>query len=261
MNIDFHTHGRLSKKLSFDREYTDALFQCAKKSGLDAVCLTEHFNTVEFTVIYDYMCQYYEQQGDTFLYQGLRIYPGMEIDVLERGHTLFLGNYKEIVEFNQQLELYKEKGKFLPLEQLLKMAQPYEFIKGIAHPYREGCRLTEGLDELLKQFDFIDLNGKDVAIYGDVMRTKVKQLANELKLSVVGGSDTHQALQYGSLYTMMNEEISTIRKLKQEINAGNYELYINPEISYRVKAAGALKRTLKEIDALNGDYIQFAMIH
>ena len=261
MNIDFHTHGRLSKKLSFDRDYTDALFQFAKNSGLDAVCLTEHFNTVEFTVIYDYMCQHYEQQEDTFLYQGLRIYPGMEIDVLERGHTLFIGNYKEIVAFNRQLEPYKEKGKFLPLEQLLEMAQPYELIKGIAHPYREGCCLTEGLDELLKQFDFIDLNGKDVAVYGDVMRNKINELGKELKLSVVGGSDTHQALQYGSLYTKMNEDISSIRKLKQEINAGNYEICINPEISYRVKAAGALKKALKAIDALNGNYIQFASIN
>ena len=55
MKIDFHTHGKLAKKLPFSKEYTDWLFREAQKSGLDALCLTEHFNTLGFrrcTVIY-----------------------------------------------------------------------------------------------------------------------------------------------------------------------------------------------------------------
>ena len=44
MKIDFHTHGKLAKKLPFSKEYTDWLFREAQKSGLDALCLTEHFN-------------------------------------------------------------------------------------------------------------------------------------------------------------------------------------------------------------------------
>ena len=43
MKIDFHTHGKLAKKLPFSKEYTDWLFREAQRSGLDALCLTEHF--------------------------------------------------------------------------------------------------------------------------------------------------------------------------------------------------------------------------
>ena len=45
MYIDFHTHGKLAKKLPFSKEYTDWLLREAKEAGLDAICLTEHFNT------------------------------------------------------------------------------------------------------------------------------------------------------------------------------------------------------------------------
>ena len=41
MKIDFHTHGKLAKKLPFSKEYTDWLFGEAQKTGLDALCLTE----------------------------------------------------------------------------------------------------------------------------------------------------------------------------------------------------------------------------
>ena len=45
MNIDFHTHGKLAKKLPFSTQYTDQMFHKAYLKGLDAICLTEHFNT------------------------------------------------------------------------------------------------------------------------------------------------------------------------------------------------------------------------
>ena len=51
MKIDFHTHGKLAKKLPFSTDYTDWLFDQAKRSGLDALCLTEHFNTLQFDEI------------------------------------------------------------------------------------------------------------------------------------------------------------------------------------------------------------------
>ena len=57
MRIDFHTHGKLAKKLPFSKEYTDWLFREAKRAGLDALCLTEHFNTLGFQDIYQYLSQ------------------------------------------------------------------------------------------------------------------------------------------------------------------------------------------------------------
>ena len=41
MFIDFHTHGKLAKKLPFSTEYTDWLMEEAGRAGLDAICLTD----------------------------------------------------------------------------------------------------------------------------------------------------------------------------------------------------------------------------
>ena len=79
MKIDFHTHGKLAKKLPFSREYTDWLFREAQKSGLDALCLTEHFNTLGFQEVYRYISGRCSRDGDSLVTEnGFRIFPGME---------------------------------------------------------------------------------------------------------------------------------------------------------------------------------------
>ena len=55
MRIDFHTHEKLAKKLPLSPEDTDWLFGEAKRAGLDALCLTEHFNTLGFREVYRYL--------------------------------------------------------------------------------------------------------------------------------------------------------------------------------------------------------------
>ena len=78
MKLDMHTHGKLAKKLPFSPEYTDWLFREANEAGLDALCLTEHFNTLGFAEVYQYISENYEEERDTFLTrEGLRIFPGM----------------------------------------------------------------------------------------------------------------------------------------------------------------------------------------
>ncbi len=47
MYIDFHTHGKLAKKIPFTIRYVDWLFREAKAAGLDAFCLTEHADTFQ----------------------------------------------------------------------------------------------------------------------------------------------------------------------------------------------------------------------
>ena len=43
---------------------------------------------------------------------GLLVFPGMEVDVAESGHTLVLGTMEEILDFNRALEPHKAKGRF-----------------------------------------------------------------------------------------------------------------------------------------------------
>ena len=65
MRLDFHTHGKLAKKLPFSTAYTDWLFGEARRAGLDALCLTEHFNTLQFADVYGYIASVSRRIGDT----------------------------------------------------------------------------------------------------------------------------------------------------------------------------------------------------
>ncbi|HJC62880.1 MAG TPA: PHP domain-containing protein, partial [Candidatus Blautia merdavium] len=87
MDIDFHTHGKLAKKLPFSGVYTDWLLKEAKNAGLDAICLTEHFNTLQFERLYEYIQSRCQRDQDTLITrEGLRIFAGMETDIAETGH-------------------------------------------------------------------------------------------------------------------------------------------------------------------------------
>ena len=117
MRLDFHTHGKLAKKLPFSTTYTDWLFAEARRAGLDALCLTEHFNTLQFDRLYGYLASVSSRNGDCLeLENGLRIFPGMETDVAEGGHILSIGPLEAILELNSRLEPHKEKGNFLPFD-------------------------------------------------------------------------------------------------------------------------------------------------
>ena len=97
MRLDFHTHGKLAKKLPFSTAYTDWLFGEARRAGLDALCLTEHFNTLQFADVYGYIASVSRRIGDTLeLENGLRVFPGMETDVAEGGHILSIGPLEAI---------------------------------------------------------------------------------------------------------------------------------------------------------------------
>ena len=115
MRLDFHTHGKLAKKLPFSTAYTDWLFGEARRAGLDALCLTEHFNTLQFADVYGYIASVSRRTGDALeLENGLRVFPGMETDVAEGGHILSIGPLEAILELNRRLEPHKERGTFCP---------------------------------------------------------------------------------------------------------------------------------------------------
>ncbi len=162
MYIDFHTHGKLAKKLPFSKEYTHWLFAEAKRAGLDAICLTEHFNTFGFDDVYQYIAKHSDKDGDTFIFDGLRIFSGMETDIQEGGHILSIGPVEEILDLNHQLERHKQKNSFMKFEELMNLFEKYSIIVGAAHPFREGSHIPKLPMEQLSRLDFFDLNGKDM---------------------------------------------------------------------------------------------------
>ena len=256
MKIDFHTHGKLAKKLPFSGAYTSWLLTEAKTAGLDAICLTEHFNTIGFQEIYQYLENHYEKEGDCYVTdQGLKLFPGMETDIAEGGHVLSIGPSDQILELNQRLEPYKEKGNFLPFETLSRYFDSYDLLVGAGHPYREGGHIPELSDHLIRKFDFFDLNGKDIAEDEAGTKEKVYALAGKFDKKVAAGSDTHQSFQYGCIYNVFEKECVTVKEIREQIEKEAYEIRISQMASFQVKTAGLLKKSLKEINALGGEYV------
>ena len=239
MRLDFHTHGKLAKKLPFSTAYTDWLFGEARAAGLDALCLTEHFNTLQFADVYGYIASVSRRTGDTLeLENGLKIFPGMETDVAEGGHILSVGPLEAILELNRRLEPNKEKG-----------------LVGCGHPFRAPGHVPELPEEQLRRLKFLDLNGKDLAL--DQARTErlTYALGRRLDIPVVSGSDTHQAVQYGCVTTVFERECNTIPALYEEMREGRYAIRLADTAPFQVRTACLLKRSLKEIHALGGDYV------
>lgn len=256
MRIDFHTHGKLAKKLPFSKEYTDWLFREAKRAGLDALCLTEHFNTLGFQDIYQYLSQKCEWEGDSLVTEdGFRIFPGMETDISEGGHVLTIGPLDCIREMNRRLEQHKEKGTFLSFRKLSDMAAEYPVIIGAGHPYRAGGQIPELSEELLERFDFLDVNGKDLAKDREGTWNRMRMMSQRTGRPLVAGSDTHQSFQYGCVCNVFEHTVSTVKGIAEEIAGGRYQIEMSGVLDFKVETAGILKRALKEIDALGGDYV------
>lgn len=256
MKIDFHTHGKLAKYLPFSDVYTDWLFDRAKRSGLDAICLTEHFNTTEFEKIYSYINDHSTMSHDALIYKnGLKIFAGMETDVFEGGHILLIGRMEDILALNRRLELHKTKETFLSFHDLMELLSQYDVIVGNAHPFREGGHVPSCDPDDLARLFFVDLNGKDVAMDKEKTEELVYAYANKLNKPVVGGSDTHQALQYGCIRNDFVEDIDTLDGLRKAMKEGAYTIVIDERAKEKVEAASLLKKCLKRIDALGGDYV------
>ena len=256
MRLDFHTHGKLAKKLPFSTAYTYWLFGEARQAGLDALCLTEHFNTLQFADVYGYIASVSRRTGDTLeLENGLRVFPGMETDVAEGGHILSIGPLETILELNRRLEPHKEKGTFLPFERLMDLFEEYPVVVGCGHPFRAGGHVPELPEEQLRRLKFLDLNGKDLALDRERTERLTHDLGKKLGIPVVSGSDTHQAVQYGCVTTVLENACDTIPALYAEMRAGRYIIDLADTASFQVRTACLLKRTLKEVHALGGDYV------
>ncbi|MGN7310979.1 PHP domain-containing protein [Alkalicoccobacillus gibsonii] len=246
MNIDLHTHGKWTKKTEFEISYFKEMVANAKESGLDAIALTEHFNTHRFSEVFDTLDKHYLYVGDHYNADGLKVFTGMEIDVEDLGHILFIGPRTSIREIRHQLSPHIEEHLFITLTKLLELAEGHPLLKIGAHPLREGTPLTNHSHELLQQLDAFDLNGRDLFRKGiDTAKQEVEAFVKPLSKPIVCGSDTHLPVQYGVVYNKLNQSCDTAIELKEVIEQGAYEAIISPVLQTRVDAAERMKEAWK----------------
>lgn len=108
---------------------------------------------------------------------------------------------------------------------------------------------------LRNSLQFLDLNGKDVAQNREYFESRTKTLSHKLGIPMISGSDTHQAVQYGCICTDLKKTVKTVKNLYKEMQKGDYNIVVSESASFQVKTAGILKKALKEIHALGGDYV------
>jgi len=247
MIIDFHTHIKLSKKTRFDRSYFEEMIREAKANGLDALAVTEHFNTLAFEEIYETLDRHYPYRYGYYEVEGVRLFPGIEVDIRETGHILIIGDRADIVAIRSRLSGHTEENAFIPFRGLLDIAEQYHVLKIGAHPFREGTPLHHLPEEDLKRLDAFDLNGKDLHAQGiEAYSKRLYDFAARLGKPVVGGSDTHQNLQYGCVVNELDGTCHTVDDLKEAIAGGRYTVTLSPCLDVKVKSAAQLKKLLKK---------------
>ncbi|WP_019240582.1 MULTISPECIES: PHP domain-containing protein [Bacillus] len=248
MKIDFHTHVKISKKSDFSPTYFQEMVREAKASGLDAFALTEHFNTSNFLEVYHYLDAHFPYQEDYYEVEGLKIFPGMEVDVKEVGHILLISRRESILTMFEQLKPHLEETNLIPFADLMSLAESFEVIKIGGHPFRPSTPLTQHKSNQLKRLDALDLNGKDLHSIGiELNQEKVYDFAEKLELPIVAGSDTHQYLQYGSVVNILDYTCSTISELKKAIDNNAFSITIAPDLHLRVRSASLTKKLMKQL--------------
>ncbi|KAB8138913.1 PHP domain-containing protein [Gracilibacillus oryzae] len=248
MIIDFHSHVKISKKSMFMPEYFQEMMKEAKASGLTSLVMTEHFNTRRFYDIFEYIDSHYSMTNGYYMIEGLKLFPGIEVDVKENGHILLIGTREDVLFIREKLADHLDEGNFIAFDQLMLLADQKEMLKIGAHPYRKSTPLAKNVTfDQLKKLDALDLNGKDLYAKGTaVCQMELEQLAEKIQLPIVGGSDTHQFLQYGSIVNEFAKDCETVSEIKEEILAGNYTTRIEEQLNLKVKAATLVKKYMKK---------------
>lgn len=253
MKIDFHTHVKIAKASQFMPQYFEDMVLEAKKIGLTALCMTEHFNTLRFFDIYEYLDKHYLYKNHYYDVHGLKVFTGMEVDVKEVGHILIIAHRDDIVEMRKALDSYTVKPNFIPFKELMDLADHYDTLRIGGHPLREGTPLTQHDPEQLKRLDALDLNGRDLYAYEEHSYIKrLKDFANHLGLPIIAGSDTHQYLQYGSVINISDQEAENVTDLKQMIKNDHYIIEISEQLNLKVKSAKLVKKLIKSSLDENG---------
>lgn len=240
MVIDLHCHAKLSKKAPFSINHFHKLQQAALRTGLQAIALTEHFNTRGFDQVYETLINLYPYRDDFFDVRGLKVFCGMEVDVREGGHILLIGKREEVLSLQKELSLFLDKGTFPPLDFLLQEAGRREMLKIGAHPFRNNHSLGRLNADLLKQLDCLELNGKDFKKEDAVIR-----MAVSLHLPVAAGSDAHHWLQVGCVRNQLDKDCTRVSQIRDCLKEGRSKTVIAAGIGLKLTGARVVKKILK----------------
>ncbi|MCP3027637.1 PHP domain-containing protein [Halobacillus sp. A5] len=233
MHIDFHTHANLSRKSPITLDEFMKKMEEASLNGLDALALTENVNHPNFTNLYNMLDNNFSYENDYYDVNGLKVFPGMQVDVKDKGSFLIIANRETVRLIYKKLSL-QENG--IHADELMELVHHDHVLKIAAHPLRESHPWLHHKDETLKQFDALEINGKDLYRYGNTIKTEMEALASHLQIGAVSGSSADQRFHYGCIFNEI-PECTTIDQLKKAILEKEYKVHVSPFLHPKIKAA------------------------
>jgi len=246
MKVDFHFHACLSKAIPFEYDYFSQTLARAREQGLFAITITDHFDTQGFEHIYNSLDAKYPYNGDYYLAEGVRLYPGMEVEVREGPHLLVSGKREDVLAFYERLRPHLTPETYLSVPEFFEKQAGLDLMTVFAHPLRPKREFTRIDPELASRFEAFDLNAKDLWRFGSEQRHQVEALAAEFDRPVLAGSDTHHFMQLGSVYNEFQQPFETHADLRELIRAGAYTVHVHPELPQWIETAQENKKAIKE---------------
>lgn len=245
MNIDLHLHTILTKKIAFNPAFFEEMADAALRAELDAVAMTDHFDSMEAERIGPFLAANAVREGDSFLWKGLRLFPGIEVDIAEGPHVLVIANIDTIEALRKLTLAIHRDGSWIQAERLFRFTATHQSLVICAHPFRPGREILGVAEEHLHGFDAVEINGKDHFSRNGEVEESVFGFARRRNIPVVVGSDSHHPLQVGAVYNRLPRSVTTIAELREMIRSGFHETVILPDLSRRVGAAIEAKKRLK----------------
>jgi len=191
--IDFHVHAKLSKMFPFEFTPFWQSVDHARRIGLDAVVLTEHFHAPDFWQMYEVMAGTLPYSNGVFvLAGGFRVLTGAELGTAEGCDLLALGTLLQLRRLDSGLPQRPSAGYRPTCAEAIESARSAGVFLIGAHMYRPKKELAKITPAVLSGLDAFEANGKD--FYLD---RRVAAVAREMKKPMVGGSDAHCWPQVG----------------------------------------------------------------
>jgi len=242
MVIDFHVHGKITKKFPFDEEKFLLMVKEAKENGMNALAITEHLNANNFMEGYEFLKNNFNNFGDYYDIDGFKVFYGMEVTTKQDLDFLIIGNSKLVLELRNKIIENIKTDKFIDVNDLFKLNISNELLVIWAHPYRNHSELPLLESYITEKLDALEVNSKDAYKFGkDEMQEKIYMLAKQLNLPIVKGSDTHYFIQISTAKNIFSKNCNTIKEIKEEIKTRNYSSEFSSELNVRVKSAKIIK--------------------
>lgn len=240
MVIDFHYHTLLWKKSPFYMDFFKKTILSLKRHKIDAIAITDHYNAVHFEDIYRKLDEVYPYNGEYYLVDGIKVFPGVELSIKEHGHVIAIGGRDDVLGIRNALYYSAPIQKKPSLMMVADEVEKRGMLGIWAHPIRRGDPLLRIDLDTAKRLKFMDFNGKDLK-----KAMEMRRFERETGLIAVAGSDTHHPFQTGAVKTVLFDECDTLQQIVECISNRRFAIRVHPFGRIKCEIARRLKRIWK----------------